>query len=149
MAGFQFRLKPLLQMRERARDQAAQNYQQATLAVEQLKQQIVQLESEYEAQRPLQTAADHQTVSPQKVLESQRFQLQIRQQINAMKQKLILVLQESEKRRLALVEAEKEVKSLTKLREKQESEYVASQQAKQQNALDQWAGIKYWKSQQP
>jgi len=147
MAGFKFRLQPLLQMRERARDHAAQAYQQATHAVQQLKDQIDGLESEYESQRPLQTTADHQNVSPQRILDSQRFQLQIRQRINEMKEKLRLVMAESEKRRQALVESEKELKSLTKLKSKQEIEFSNAEQAKQQSALDHWAGIKYWKTQ--
>lgn len=147
MANFQFRLQPVIQLRERARDAAAQAYQQGLQAAQQVEQQITTLRTEYESQRPLQKTSINQTVQPQKVLESQRFQHQLGLQIKELQNTLFAVRQEIEKRRLVLVEAEQKLKSLTKLKERRREEYLTNEQAKEQNALDHWAGIKYWKSQ--
>ena len=140
----QFRLQPIIQLRERSRDVAAQNYQQAMLASAQIREQIAELQRQYEDQKPDQISSSLNEVKPQRLLESRRFQLQLQQQVRECEDKLRSILEECERRRLVLVEAERELKSLEKLKEQRQKAATRANLALEQQNLDQWAGYRHW-----
>lgn len=146
MSQFNFRLRSVLQLRERHRDEAAQSYQQALLAIRKLDEQIEQLLQEHAAQKPYQAASSTGDVSPQKLLESQRYQMHLLQEVRELHSQKKLVEAESEKRRLVLVEREKDVRSIEKLHGRQLAQWHDDEARRQQIALDQWAGFQYWES---
>lgn len=146
MAQFKFRLDPIIQLRMRARDSAAQAFQQALQASEQLRGEIERIIQESDSQRPGQSAASQGEVKPQMLLESQRFQVQLKQQVRELEGKLAAIDAEGEKRRKVLVEAERELRSLEKLREREEAAFNLREAKSEQANLDQWAGNKYWNS---
>lgn len=148
MAGFEFQLGSVLKLRERARDIASQMYEQALTARSRLDEQIAELQQLRDAQRPYQKESSSGVINPQNVLDSQRYQMQLTQEVQAVESQRDLVEAECEKRRLLLVDREKEVRSLEKLRERQLAEWNASQAKQQQITLDQWAGFRYWESEQ-
>lgn len=144
---FQFRLENVIQLRERQRDTAAQAYQQASAAIDELNRRIEELRELHDAQASVQSACGASHVDPQRMLESQRYQMHLKQQISGIKSKLELVEVEREKRRLHLVHKEQEVRSIEKLREKQLAAWKTEQLRKQQFMLDEWAGFKHWSKQ--
>ena len=148
MAKFQFRLQSVMQLRERKRDEVAQAYQQALLAMKKLRDRIEELLTEHAAQMPVQARVITGLVATQTVLESQRYQLHLMQEINQLRSQLQLVEQESEKRRWVLVKHEQELRSIEKLKERQLQEWQASNARQDQIALDQWSGFRYWETQQ-
>lgn len=148
MSQFQFRLDSVIRLRERERDEAAHALQQAQLAVQKLDVQITERRNEYDAQHPVQRASNQSDVNPQRLLESQRFQMVLLQEIRQLLSNRQLVAEECERRRATLVQHEQKVRSLEKLKEKQRLEWEATELKRGQIALDQWAGFRYWQTQE-
>lgn len=145
MAKFQFKLQSVLGLRMRKRDEASQAYEQALLAKQKLLDQIEDLREQHRAQHPYQADSSHGLVDSQRLLESQRYQLHLLQEVKGLQSNLQLVEAECEKRRLRLVDTEKDVRSFEKLREKQRQEWEAENIKREQIAVDQWSGFQYWK----
>ncbi|GIW97192.1 MAG: hypothetical protein KatS3mg111_0525 [Pirellulaceae bacterium] len=144
MAGFQFRLDPLLQLRRRHRDQVAAAYSQATDVAGQLQGQVDEVEREIEdAQQWLRTT-NTGPVDPQRALDSQRYQLHLERRRAELQQQLVNQRIEIAKLHKALVESEQRVKSLERLRERYLSQWTAEMQRRQQATLDQWAALRHW-----
>lgn len=144
MTEFKFRLQNVIRLRERERDQAAQAYKQAIAAIEELNSQIANLQQQYESQYAVQANNASGTVNPQKLLDVQRFQLHLKQQIATIRENVQRIEEEKEKRRLHLVTKEQALRSIEKLREKQLAEWTSQQARAEQSTLDEWAGTKYW-----
>ncbi len=135
----------MVRLRERERDVAAESFKQAQYARQKLLLQVDELLEEHASQVPLQSDSIAGQVNPQRLLESQRYQMQLLQEVAQLKSQIQLVEAECEKRRLTLVKHEQNVSSLEKLRSKQQAEWEADRQRLEQLALDQWAGFRYWK----
>jgi flagellar FliJ protein len=146
MHDFKFKLQAVLRMRERERDQASQAVQQAQLALHKLHKRIDALQLEYTTQQPLQTAASGQPVDTQRLLESQRYQMHITQEILNLQTDKNKIQAEIERRRLALIDKEKQVRSLEKLKERQLAQFRIATAKKEQLSLDEWAGFQHWQS---
>lgn len=147
MNQFTFRLQSVIQIRARARDAASHAYQKALQARAKLDDQISELNAEHDSQQPFQQASSLKQVNPQRLLESQRYQMMLQQDIAGLRSKRAVIEEECERRRLALVEREKAVRAIEKLREKRLAEWQVSELAKQQIAMDQWSGFRYWDKQ--
>ncbi|QDV27122.1 flagellar export protein FliJ [Aureliella helgolandensis] len=144
MSEFKFGLQNVVKLRERERDAAAQSYRQALLAIEKLGQQIADLQAEHDGQAPWQSQFTVGTVAPQRIMESQRFQMHLQQEIAGIRSQIELIEAECEKRRQALVAREQALSSLEKLREQQHQAWDADQIRHEQIVLDEWAGFKHW-----
>jgi flagellar export protein FliJ len=142
---FQFRLQNILRLRERERDAAAKAYKEATTAKEKLLNQVEQLMQEYSDQHPVQASSNTGHVNPQRLIESQRYQMHLLQQVHHLRSQIELVDAECEKRRLTLLKKEQNLSSLEKLRESNLAEWNLQLGQREQIALDQWAGFQYWK----
>ncbi len=145
MKQFKFRLENVQKLRERERDTAAESYRQAMLAISKLQEEIERILQEHASQQPLQAGSIQGEVKPQLMLESQRYQMHLMQQVTQLRSQVQLIQGEAEKRRLALVKREQAVRSLEKLAERQRSEWEAANDQQAQIALDEWAGFRYWK----
>ncbi len=145
MAQDKFRLHNIVTLRERQRDKAAGSYKEALAAKEKLQLQVDELLQEHAAQQPLQWSSIAGRVDSQRLIESQRYQLYLLQMVNTLRSQIELIDGECEKRRLVLVRAEQALSSLEKLRDKQQAASIAKQLEREQIALDQWSGFKYWK----
>ena len=144
MSRYKFRLQSVLRLRQRKRDQATESYQQALLAIQKLETEIEQLQREHASQNPLRIDSCRGSVDPQRILESQRYQMHLQQQVDHLRSQTKLVAQEAERRRLNLVECEKQVRIMENLEKRQLEAWTAEAQKKEQIALDQWAGFRYW-----
>ena len=73
---YRFPLQGVQQLRGRERDAAADALAQARLAESKLTDEIERLLNEHAEQLPVQSQAGQGTVSPQTIMESQRYQAQ-------------------------------------------------------------------------
>ena len=148
MPHYKFRLQNIVGLRERERDAAAGSYKEALAAKAKLEGQVAELLQEHAQQLPLQAGSSVGQINTQRLIESQRYQLHLMQQANQLRSQIELIEAECEKRRLKLVVKEQALRSLEKLRDKQRTQWNAQQAEREQIALDQWAGFKYWKESQ-
>ena len=148
MAKFQFRLESLTRLRVRERDTAAASYKEALAAKEKLEAHVQELLDEHASQNPLQSQSVIGQVNSQRVIESQRYQMHLMQQVSHIRSQIEMIEAECEKRRQKLVKRDQELSSLQKLADKQQQEWETNELNRQQDALDQWSGFKYWKQSQ-
>jgi flagellar protein FliJ len=146
MKNFRFRLQSLTNLRERQRDQAAESLQLARQALRKLEEQISSLNGEIDQQIELQNQANQGAVQIQKLLESQRYQMQLSFQIQGLREKMDLIEQESRRRQSALIEREKAVRVLERLSDSQRLQWQNEQDKRQQHQLDEWAGYRHWEA---
>ena len=97
---------------------------------------------------PIQSASNLGYIDTQRLIESQRYQLHLMQEVNGLRGQIAMIDGECEKRRLKLVGREQALRSLEKLRDKQQAERTAREIHREQIALDQWSSIKYWSESQ-
>lgn len=142
--SFRFRLQSIVRLRERERDQAADELRLAQQAKQVLLDQITGLQNEREQANAQRQLARPGVFDPQKMLESHRYQMHLDNQINHLQSQVSLVEQECQRRRAKLVKCEQAVRSLEKLKEKQLADWEAGLQSKSQDALDQWSSFRYW-----
>ncbi len=148
MTQFKFRLQSVIQLRERERDSAAEDYQKALQAVEELNRQIESLENESQSLTPLLEVAGRGRVDANSVLASRQYQSHLAQQVAGIRETLQKIETERERRRQVLVTKEQALKSIEKVKEKQRQEFDATALSRSQLALDEWASTKHWQAQQ-
>ncbi len=148
MPHFKFRMQNIIGLRERERDAAAGSYKEALAAKTKVEGQVDELLQEHAQQAPLQSESSVGTINTQRLIESQRYQLHLLQQVSQLREQIALIETECEKRRLKLVKQEQSLSSLEKLRDKQRAQWNTLEAEREQTALDQWAGFKYWKESQ-
>ncbi len=135
MRKFQFRLAPVLRLREQHRDEARSRLAEAFEA------ERITLEHEQKLQTQLQELmtnrrekAKDRTLQVDRLLDDTRFELSLRAQQSQLDLHKATLREEIEKRRRALVEADRQVRALERLEEKQREahEYeLALQEAKE------------------
>lgn len=148
MSQFKFRLQSVQKLRERLRDEAADAVRQARLAIQKLNDQLDSLQAEMAEQARLQSDASSGVINTQRVLESQRYQLHILSQMQAIRNNISLIEQECERRQKLLVKREQDVRVLEKLRDSQHGQWQHTQLLNQQSRLDEWASFRFWKNAQ-
>ena len=148
MSYNKFRLKNILSLRERERDAAAGSYKEALAAKAKLEGQVDELLQEHARQMPVQSASNLGHINTQRLIESQRYQLHLMQEVAELRGQIALIDGECEKRRRKLVGREQALRSLEKLRDNQQAEQTAQEIQREQIALDQWSSIKYWSESQ-
>ncbi|MCA9159774.1 MAG: flagellar export protein FliJ [Planctomycetales bacterium] len=148
MSHFKFRMQNIVGLRERERDAAAASYKEALAAKTKVEGQVDELLQEHAQQVPLQSQSSVGAINTQRLIESQRYQLHLLQQVSQLREQIALIETECEKRRLKLVKQEQALRSLEKLRDKQRAQWNTLEAQREQTAIDQWAGFKYWKESQ-
>ncbi len=141
-------MQNIVNLRERQRDVAAGSHKEALAAKAKLQSQVDELQQEHAEQMPLQADVSAGQVNTQRLIESQRYQLYLIQQMQSIGAQIELIETECEKRRLILVTKEQALRSLEKLREKELTEWNTQQLSREQDALDQWGSFKHWKESQ-
>ena len=144
MSAFRFRLQSVMRLRMRERDKAAQSLQQAQLAKQKLLHQIAELEAENQQQVSVRSAASLGRVDVQRVIDAQRYQLNLSENISSLQGNVELIEQEIEKRLAKLVMSEQGVKALEKLEEHGRNNWHAEQFARSQATLDEWSSIQHF-----
>jgi flagellar export protein FliJ len=140
MASFTFRLQPLLKLREAERDRCREQLAQAYRAEQILLDQQGALQGEISQTRRL----SHNRSQPGRIevdglLESHRYELLLRAQLQQLGQQHQQITEEIERRRQALVEADQGVRTLDKLRERHRAEHLRDQEKQQMREMDEAA----------
>ncbi|MCA9192739.1 MAG: flagellar export protein FliJ [Planctomycetales bacterium] len=144
MSNYQFRFQSVEMVRRRSRDQAAKAFEQADLARRMLAAQVEDLLAEHRQQHAVQNSALQGHVDAQRLLESQRYQLHLMQQVAGLKSQIQMVEAEVERRRKTLVSKEQEVQTLERLKARELEAWNHTQLRREQEALDAWAGFQHW-----
>jgi flagellar export protein FliJ len=144
MSSFRFRLTSIMRLRVRERDKAAQALQQAQLAKQKLLDQIASLEHEIQEQAAFRGQASLGQVDIQRLLDVQRYQMNLLEEIRSIRGNVGLIEQEISKRRAKLVVCEQGVKALEKLEENNRAAWQAEQSQRTQASLDEWASFQHF-----
>jgi len=140
MNTFRFRLSPVLQVREAARQERRSRLGEAYRADELLQRRLQAVESELDQLRGVsRRAARPGPVDVDRLVESQRYALGLRsQQAQILRQREDLAA-EIQRRRLALLEADREVRVLEKLRQRQAERHRVEEDRREAKRLDEIA----------
>jgi flagellar export protein FliJ len=133
-----------MRLRVRERDKAAQAVQQAQLAKQKLLDQIDELQAESAQQNSVRSSASVGQVNIQRVLDAQRYQMNLLESVRGIQANVKLIDQEIEKRRAKLVTCEQDVKALEKLQQNQLEAWKFEQDARSQSRLDEWASFQHF-----
>ena len=145
---FRFRLQSIVRLRERDRDEAAEALRQALQAKQILENQVSDIQLERRQQNELRLASKTGAINFQKMIDAQRYQINLDSQIADLQGQISLIEQECERRRARLVKCEQAVRSLEKLELHQRTEWNTQQARHEQTTLDQWSSFRYWSSHQ-
>ncbi|MGA2065371.1 MAG: flagellar export protein FliJ [Thermoguttaceae bacterium] len=140
MNTFRFRLSPVLQVREAARQERRSRLGEAYRADELLQRRLQAVESELDQLRGVsRRAARPGPVDVDRLVESQRYALGLRsQQAQILRQREDLAA-EIQRRRQALLEADREVRVLEKLRQRQAERHRVEEDRREAKRLDEIA----------
>jgi flagellar FliJ protein len=138
MAKFTFRLDTVLKLRVAERDRCRIALAESLARVQQLDQRIEALASE------LRAVAQAHAVRPgavdvERLLAADRYAVTLRQERTGCEQERRALEQEVAARRAALLAADQEARMLEKLREKQQAQFEADAERRQQRELDEIA----------
>lgn len=147
VSTFKFRLSSIQRLRQRDRDAAAQSLQQAHLAKQKLMDQIANLEAENAQLVALRGEASTGMVDVQRVIDTQRYQMSLHENIRSLSQNVALIEQEIERRRAKLVVCEQGVKALEKLETLGREAFEAEQLIRSQSRLDEFASYQHFQRQ--
>jgi flagellar FliJ protein len=140
MSTFRFRLSPVLQVREAARDERRTALGEAYRADELLRQRLEAVEAELQRLRGLaREAARPGPVDVDRLVEAQRYALRLRSaQAQILRQREELAA-EIQRRRQALLVADREVRVLEKLRQRQADRHRREEDRREVKRLDELA----------
>jgi flagellar FliJ protein len=146
---FRFRLETLLRLRLAERDQRRAELAKALRAEEMLHGE----EQTLEGQQIEATARSRQLKSPgaanvDALLETHRYEVVLAAQRRQLKQQIVQVEAETERRRQALVEADRQVRVLEKLRERQAAAWTKAAQRQEMKQFDELAIVGYGRRQE-
>lgn len=140
MKKYRFRLETLLKLREADRQQRRAELAQALHAERLLQEQADALALELaQARHTARNSAAPGEVNVDKLLELQRYALQLVAQTQVLGTQRSRVSEETERRRQALIEADRQVRTLEKLRSKQEDAFRSHELRVEQKGLDEVA----------
>ena len=140
MSIFKFRLAALLQLRAATRDERraalAEGYRVDDVLRRNLEAAAGEIELLHQRRRTIATAG---AVNVDQLVESQRYELVVKQREAQLVRQRQGVAAEIQRRREALVEADREVRVLEKLRDRQAEQYRRGEECKEAKRLDEVA----------
>lgn len=142
MPPYRFRLQPVRRLRELSRDEARRELADAFRAAETLAEQRFSIEAELTELRESATnLAGAKQMNVNALLDTQRYELILKGQIQQLDRKAELVEQEIERRRQAVVVAEQSVKVLDALERSGEEKHRAEETRQETKQMDEIAGV--------
>jgi flagellar FliJ protein len=134
---FRFRLEPLLRLRLSERDQRRADLAKALRALEVLRADLVKIEAEH------QEIADRARIlrapggaDVDALLATHRYEVLLAAKRRQVRDQIVQVEGECERRRLMLVEADRHLRVLEKLRERREAEHQRMAERREAKQLD-------------
>ena len=137
-----FRLATVLRLRERERDQAAQDLDQVHRAIAIIDERTQEIQREHRRMDDERQQASQGAIAVHRLLDAQRYQLILVGQLQHISQQRQQLLQEQERREKVLVTKQQAVKTLEKLKQKHQEEEMHIQQLRQQSRIDEWSVLR-------
>ena len=145
---FQYRFEFLLDLRRTTRDEAGIAVGQATEAIGKIESEISEIRVSLAGAREQQTAQRMGEVCVERMLATNRYEMQLAADIQSLNQTLVTLGYELQKRQQALAAAEAEVKKLERFREKELKEFNAEVSRREQIELDDRTSARYTRRRQ-
>ncbi len=124
MAGFTFRLEPILKLRMTARDRCRESLAAAYHAEQIIQQQLEAVRQTIrQSERMRRRLSNPGHINVDRLLDTHRYEMTLESQVTEMERKRSQVQAEIQRRREALVEADREVRLMEKLRAKKQFAY--------------------------
>ncbi|TWT52992.1 Flagellar FliJ protein [Rubripirellula amarantea] len=145
---FHYRFEFLLDLKRTARDQAGVAVGQATEAIRKVELEIESINADLVLARQQQNAARVGSVVVERMLATNRYEMQLAADIQGLKRTLVTLGQELQRRQQGLAAAEAEVKKLERFREKELDHFKAEQRRQEQIELDDRTSAAYVRQRQ-
>lgn len=142
MPRFEFRLSPLLSLRETVRDEKRELLADALRVAEGIDAQLAEI-AELMAHIKRRQAAGVGRVDVDRLLDASRYETVLMVERMRLEQQRAAVAEEIERRRQALAAADVEVRVLEKLRDKQAERFRLEQERQDAKRLDEVASLRH------
>jgi flagellar FliJ protein len=140
MSKFRFRLATLLKLREAARDERRAALADAYQADEVLQGYLAKTQEDLVAvQQTYRQAISPGQINVDPLIDSQRYEMVMRAQVQHLDQQRAQLAEEIERRRQALVYADRDVRILEKLRDNQARQHAQTEEMQLMKILDEVA----------
>lgn len=150
MTKFRFRLQTLVKLREAERERRQQQLAEALRAEQILRGQIEQVQQELaEIQHQTRQLTGPGQVNVDSVLQTNRYELQLRAQLTLLRRQLSQLADEVQRRRAALLESDRQVRVLEKLRERKREEFDKLELQAEAKLLDEVSQRSYFRAGEP
>jgi flagellar export protein FliJ len=137
-----FRLKSVLKIRCRERDQAGKDVADANAAISVLDSKLSEIELEERGMESLRRQFSSGAVMLSQILDAERYQLVLAAQREHILRDRSLLVQELERRQAKLVIKQQAVKVLEKLEQTHQQRVAEMQLRQEQFVLDEWSQVK-------
>jgi len=141
MKKFEFRLEPVLRLRDQTERIKQREFAQAVQEVRRCESDILYVLGEIEDSREGLRQAEIQEIDPWQLIFHRRYLNHLEKQLRRLRGELQALSKKAESKRLELVKASKEKKSLEKLRGKQRGEYEYEAAREEQKMFDEIGGV--------
>lgn len=136
-----FRLKSVLKIRRRERDQAGKEVADATAAIAVLDSKLSEIDSEQRSMESIRRQFSSGQVLLNQILDAERYQLVLAAQREHILRDRSLLAQELQRRQAKLVMRQQAVKALEKLEQSHHERVAEAQLRREQMVLDEWSQV--------
>ena len=141
MKMFEFRLQPVLRLRDQAERVKQREFAEAVNEVRRREGEILRVLSEIDDSRESLRHAEMRVIDPWQLIFHRRYLNHLEKQLHGLRGELRALSKKAEARRLELVEASKKKKSLEKLKERRRDEYMYEAGREEQKMFDEIGGV--------
>jgi flagellar FliJ protein len=141
MKKFEFRLEPVLRLRDQAEKVKQKEFALAVQEVRRCETDIVYVLSEIDVSHEGLREAETREIEPWQLIFHRRYLNHLQKQLGKLHAELQALAKKAEAKRLELVEASKRKKSLEKLKGRRRDEYVYEAAREEQKMFDEIGGV--------
>jgi flagellar FliJ protein len=141
MKKFEFRLQPVLRLRDQAERVKQREFAEAVNEVRRCEGEILHVLSEIDDSHESLRHAEMRVIDPWQLIFHRRYLNHLEKQLHRLRGELQALSKKAEARRLELVEASKKKKSLEKLKERRRDEYMYEAGREEQKMFDEIGGV--------
>ncbi len=137
-----FAMETVLRLRQRERDQAALAVSEIRNAIEKYQAEIAEVVAQTNQLSADRRASSIGNVPVSSLIDIQRFQIQLVMQVQSMREKELLLLEEATKREKTLLLCQQNLKAMELLEEHHQLKVKASSERALQSRLDEWSNTR-------
>jgi flagellar FliJ protein len=141
MRKFEFRLQPVLRLREQAEKVKQKEFALAVQEVRRCENDILYVVNEIEDSQEGLRRAEMREIDPWQLIFHRRYLNHLEKQLRRLRGELHALSKKAEAKRLELVEASKKKKSLEKVKERRREDYEYDARREEQKMFDEIGGV--------